>query len=92
MRTLKVQVSGRVQGVGYRYFTRKIANKLGILGTVRNLVNGNVEIIAQADIEALDEFIEYLRQGPSMARVSEIDSADITHSAPAFQSFDIVFY
>lgn len=73
MPRVKIIVSGKVQGVCYRAFTAEQAEKLGINGTVRNLSDGNVEIIAQAAQTLLDQLVETCRQGPPAARVKAID-------------------
>lgn len=70
--TLKITVCGRVQGVGFRYYTVEIANKLNIKGSVRNTYNGNVEIIAQAPKEDLHLFIDYIRKGPALSNVTDL--------------------
>ncbi len=69
---LRLIVFGRVQGVGYRYFTSKWANRLGICGWVRNLPDGSVEVVAEGEEEALHLFVERLREGPRFARVREV--------------------
>jgi acylphosphatase len=65
-------VSGRVQGVGFRYFVREKANSLGIKGWVRNKGNGDVEILAEGEKETLAIFIEAVRNGPTFANVEEL--------------------
>jgi len=65
-------VSGRVQGVGYRYFTREAALREGVHGTVRNLDDGSVEVVAEGDAEALQRFERALRQGPIGAAVRHV--------------------
>ena len=72
-----IVVSGRVQGVGFRYFTQRVATSLGITGWVKNLPTGEVEIEAQADRETLDKFIEQVRKGPALARVDNITINEI---------------
>jgi acylphosphatase len=69
-------VSGRVQGVGFRYFTQDTARREGLTGLVRNLPDGRVEAVAEGDAESMDRFEAALRRGPSHARVEgiEIDS------------------
>lgn len=62
-------ISGRVQGVGYRYFAQKTANALGLGGYARNLDDGRVEVYATGPVEALSEFAGKLRQGPRWADV-----------------------
>jgi acylphosphatase len=68
----QIRVVGHVQGVGFRYFTKQQANHYGIVGSVRNLPNGDVEIDAAGPIEDLRLFVEGLQKGPSGARVQEI--------------------
>jgi acylphosphatase len=66
-------VSGQVQGVGYRYFTLRAAESLGVNGFVRNLPDGRVEVVAEAGDDAMNAFEEKLREGPSFSSVSEVD-------------------
>jgi acylphosphatase len=75
MRRVKVLVSGRVQGVYFRYFTQRKAKELGVVGSVRNLDDGRVEIIAQAEATTLQAFLRWCDKGPKTARV---DSLHIT--------------
>jgi acylphosphatase len=70
-------VRGRVQGVGYRYFAREAAERLGITGYARNLHSGEVEVHAEADEGALAQFKLELEQGPRLARVTEIIESDV---------------
>lgn len=70
---LNLTVSGRVQGVGFRYFTQDVAKKLGIVGWVRNTIDGKVEIQSFGKKDILENFINYIKQGPSHARVSNIN-------------------
>jgi acylphosphatase len=66
-------VSGRVQGVGFRYFTQDTARREGLSGVVRNLADGRVEAVAEGDDESLDRFEAALRRGPASARVDHIE-------------------
>ena len=66
-------VSGRVQGVGFRYSTQEVAVRLGLRGWVRNLSDGRVELEAEGDAAALDRLLEFLRAGPRMARVDGVE-------------------
>ena len=66
-------VSGRVQGVGFRYFVEKHASLLGVAGWVRNLDDGRVEVHAQGPPEQLVEFEGRLWQGPRMAGVRGVE-------------------
>lgn len=69
---LSIEVFGRVQGVGYRYFAQETAEALGITGWVRNTFNRTVEIEAQADETTLGLFCDRLREGPPLARVTDV--------------------
>ncbi|MDR2728761.1 MAG: acylphosphatase [Chitinispirillales bacterium] len=68
-----IVVSGRVQGVGYRYFTRDAAQSLGLSGWVRNTAGGRVELEAEGEQAAIDRLVEQLREGPALSRVTSVD-------------------
>ncbi len=70
-------VQGRVQGVGFRYFTRQQAEALGIAGYARNRPDGSVEVVAEGTDDALRDFEARLRAGPDFAAVSGLDRAAI---------------
>ena len=70
-------VSGRVQGVGFRYFTQDIARREGLTGIARNLPDGRVEVVAEGDGETLERFEAALWRGPSHARVEHVDVESI---------------
>ena len=67
------RVRGRVQGVGFRWWTRGRASDLGLRGTVGNHPDGTVEVHAAGDVEALEAFAAELEVGPPMARVEGVD-------------------
>lgn len=69
-------VTGRVQGVGYRFFASREAAALGLCGWVRNLPDGRVEAYAAGTPAALEAFERRLRQGPPAARVSHLQAAE----------------
>ena len=66
-------VSGRVQGVGFRYFVEKEAVARGLSGWARNLYDGRVEIVAEGDRLSLVEFLRHLESGPRLARIDDVD-------------------
>ena len=70
-------IVGRVQGVGFRHFTEAAAVREGILGWVRNLAGGGVEVLAEGDADALERFERSLRHGPPRARVERVDVDDL---------------
>lgn len=67
------RVSGLVQGVGFRWATADRAEELGVHGTVRNLWDGTVEADIEGDPAAVRQMIDWLREGPSSARVDEVE-------------------
>lgn len=78
MQTHYILVFGKVQGVGYRKFAKYHADKLGILGSTRNLEDGSVEIYAQGEQKMLDTFMQYLHSGPERSDVVHIQSQKTT--------------
>jgi len=66
-------VSGRVQGVGFRYFTRESGAREGLHGWVRNLMDGRVEAWAEGEADAVDRFERRIRGGPAGARVVHVE-------------------
>ena len=76
MAAARFHVSGRVQGVSFRYHTRQQARALGLSGYARNLPDGRVEILAVGDGAALDRLAHWLERGPALARVTGVDRAD----------------
>lgn len=72
-RRVRAVVSGRVQGVGFRYFVCDAVVGLPITGTVRNLRGGDVEVVAEGSEPALERLIAALREGPRVARIASVD-------------------
>jgi acylphosphatase len=73
----EIAVQGRVQGVGYRYFVQREAEARGVTGFVRNLPDGSVELVAEADEPVIVDLEAQLRHGPSFARVASVERAPI---------------
>ena len=82
-------VSGVVQGVGYRYFARQLAQKLAIAGYVKNLRDGRVEVYAIAAPSALEALREELARGPAGAMVSSVVEDDATIDAHFAARFSV---
>jgi acylphosphatase len=76
MKQLHLWISGRVQGVGFRHFTRQHAQSLGLAGWVKNLPDGRVEAVLQGPKSMLDDMLDHLNHGPRMASVKEIESKE----------------
>lgn len=72
MKTIRLTIKGKVQGVFYRATAKEVADDLGIKGWVRNLPDRNVEIRATGSEELLQKFIDWCKQGPPKARVDEV--------------------
>ena len=72
MRTVKLLISGRVQGIGYRSWTEHEACALGLSGWVRNLPSGEVEALIAGDEVILQSMIDRCKQGPRFAKVTDI--------------------
>ena len=73
-KSLSVHISGRVQGVGYRYFVLQLARKLNLTGYVRNLRDGRVEVAAEGDEQALKSLLVELQKGPAGASVVQVET------------------
>ena len=72
MKTVRLTVKGKVQGVFYRATAKDVADLIGIKGWVRNHPDNNVEITATGSEETLQKFINWCKQGPPKARVDEV--------------------
>lgn len=86
---VRVIVRGRVQGVAFRYATQAKANEFGVDGTVRNLPDGTVEVVARGEAGRLEPFLAWLDHGPSAARVTGKTVTELA-SAPDGDGFQIV--
>ena len=86
-RAAQVRVTGRVQGVAFRWYTQEQARNLGVAGWVRNEPDGSVLLHAEGDDEAVDALIEWCRTGPSTARVSDVAVRDAVPTGAT--SFDV---
>jgi acylphosphatase len=73
MHRVRVEVRGRVQGVGFRAYVVRRSRALGLTGWVRNREDGSVEVEAEGSRASLEQLVEDLRAGPSYARVERID-------------------
>ncbi len=86
--SLHIIVKGRVQGVYFRAYTQKQAVKLNLSGFVRNLGNGDVEIVAHGENQALQQLVTWCHKGPILAKVKEV-IATPHHSSELFEAFEI---
>lgn len=86
MKTLFIRVFGDVQGVGYRYYTQTIAKQLSLRGWVRNEYNDTVTIEVTGTEAQLATFLDYVKEGPRFARVTEVvvEEREATCDHPLF--------
>ena len=72
VRTVRVLVSGQVQGVGFRWYCTEEAQRLGLVGQVSNLADGDVKVLAQGPADAVSQLVAWLYHGPRWARVDDV--------------------
>jgi acylphosphatase len=87
MKANRYLVTGRVQGVGFRYFVEEEATSVGVTGWVRNLADGRVEVLAAGDDAQLGQLEKKLWEGPPLARVTSVDVEPA--AAPDHEGFHI---
>jgi len=87
MKTYRVRIEGRVQGVGFRYYTQAEANRLGINGWVHNCEDGSVETLISGDDAQLNSMLRWLKHGPSSAIVSDthVEPTTVDPVTPGFR-------
>jgi len=76
----KIIVTGHVQAVGFRYYTRNEAHKYHLMGHAKNLYNGDVEVILYGERENVLKMVQWLEHGPKTARVDKLAVSDIPYS------------
>lgn len=87
MSARRAVVSGRVQGVGFRFFAERAAKKAGVVGWVRNLPDGRVETVVEGSDDAVERYLGELRKGPLGSRVTDVAVED--RQPGNFESFEI---
>ena len=84
MVSARMRVTGRVQGVGYRYYAMRQANEFGLKGYVKNQGDGSVEVQVEGEKEIIERFKSFLKQGPGY---SSVDQVEITYE-PYLAKYD----
>ena len=84
-KTIRLRIRGRVQGVGFRFFVQREAERRGVTGWVRNRRDGSVEAVAQGPAEAVDALVEACRHGPPSARVTDVQESAAEGSFAGFE-------
>ena len=77
MKTISLELRGRVQQVGFRYYVYRLASELGVKGFVKNKPDGSVYVEAQSDSDMLNVFIDHCKKGPPQSKVEKCISKDI---------------
>ena len=87
MKRIHLIISGRVQGVGFRYFCYELAELLRVTGYARNRTDGSVEVEAQGEEKAIEQFIESASRGPRYAMVTNVDryERDVVEGESGFE-------
>jgi acylphosphatase len=86
MHSVRGHVSGHVQGVGFRYFVHRMAQRYGLSGYARNLVDGRVEFLLQGDPQAVERVVMEIHSGPRHARVDDVRLEE-AEDLPASEGF-----
>jgi len=87
MKTLKMKIFGTVQGVFFRKFIKDNADELGVRGFVRNLEDGNVEVIVEGEDGKVNELVRRCEEGPGHADIKNVDVEEMRHQG--FDSFKV---
>jgi acylphosphatase len=87
--SVRLIVSGRVQGVGFRWFVARHAQTLKVRGWVRNLPDGSVEVVASGGDGAVAQLEALVRRGPRFSSVENVDKLDVPHDVMYCKTFDI---
>jgi acylphosphatase len=90
MKKIIINVNGLVQGVFFRYTTRKVARKLGLTGLVKNMSDGSVYIEAEGSEDKLHELLEFAKKGPKYAKVEDV-KYEFKEPENKFKGFDYDF-
>jgi acylphosphatase len=88
MKKIKAIASGRVQGVSYRMYTQQKARQLGVSGYVRNLRNGDVEIVAAGEAAKVDALLKWAESGSPSAMVDNLE-VELIDNGEEFKGFEI---
>ena len=91
MKHYLIHITGRVQGVAFRYYTKMNADRLGLVGTTQNQQDGSVKTFVYGDGERLDQFIQWCHQGSPASQVEEVKVTELSaRSSQQYQEFVIL--
>ncbi|MEA2062644.1 MAG: acylphosphatase [Gemmatimonadota bacterium] len=84
----RMVLSGRVQGVGFRFFTCRVAEKYPVTGYVKNLPGGEVEVVAEGEQPSVEAFLREVAQGPGYSLIKGVKSL-VEPATGSFQAFGV---
>jgi len=90
MKTVKVVISGHVQGVGFRQFIKQNALKVGVRGWIRNSGSKEVVGVFQGEVSAIDDLIAACRKGPMLSKVKDVTVFELDSSVEKFEDFEVL--
>lgn len=90
MATFHIIVHGRVQGVGFRFYTQQQANNFGIKGWVKNRADGTVEIVAQGDKTTMQKFVASVKKGSPASKVEHVEIKEVRRTK-GYNSFQVKY-
>jgi acylphosphatase len=88
MQRVIIKVFGQVQGVGFRWYTRRMAQDLGLTGWVCNEPDDSVKILAEGERDKLEKLVDWCRQGPESAQIDNVE-AEWTKTKEEFKDFTV---
>jgi acylphosphatase len=91
IRMADIRIAGIVQGVNFRYSTKRRADEFGLSGTVRNMPDGSVHIVCEGDEQDITRLIEWCKLGPPGGRVDQVDAEWIESSSRRYTGFSITY-
>ena len=91
MKQLSLIIHGHVQGINFRWDTKKQARDLGLVGFVKNAPDGTVQIVAQGEEDALTKLQKWCKNGPDFAKVTRVEEEWEDISVATFNVFEIVY-
>lgn len=91
MKRAHILIEGRVQGVGFRHFTKVNAEETGVFGWVKNLPDGRVEAVFEGPVDHIREMVNRCEQGPGASRVDNVD-VTVEEATNEFDEFEVRYY
>ncbi len=91
MKRAHILIEGRVQGVGFRHFTKVNAEEAGVFGWVKNLPDGRVEAVFEGPVDHIREMVNRCEQGPGASRVDNVD-VTVEDATNEFDEFEVRYY